>query len=148
MKTIITLFLVSIILFCTFISVPTWANNHCNILPRHETYKLGLPWKKVPCVYTGVMWGQSLLEKTSSWKIETKRSIEKRQILIDKFKNEGCTLYFDGCNTCSKDKDTFSCTIMACSEMKQPKCLSYTIRNSPIPNGNENNSIDRDTTKR
>lgn len=33
-------------------------------------------------------------------------------LLIQKFISEGCTSYYDGCNTCNKDKEGFACTLM------------------------------------
>lgn len=51
----------------------------------------------------------------------------KNDLLIQKFISEGCTSYYDGCNKCNinMDRSGFSCTLMGCDVIGEPKCLIY-----------------------
>ena len=49
---------------------------------------------------------------------------------IQEFIQAGCISYFDGCNSCSVDDTGQSaCTIMACEQMGEPKCLEFKAAN-------------------
>jgi hypothetical protein len=145
MKKFLIIFIGAIIGFLTFVSVPIYIKNDCGILPWPVVTKWGLPWKKMPCKYVGVMWGKSLLEYGNDFKcvvdkqgfcflygsckpnecnpkIEYKTNDSKIEQLI----NNGCISYFDGCNTCSVDaSNSRICTLMWCETMQTPKCLQY-----------------------
>ena len=62
-KKLITALVLVLFVFLLFISVPTYVNNECNIFPFPSRLVLGLPWKKIPCSYHGLMWGNSLIEQ-------------------------------------------------------------------------------------
>lgn len=62
MRNIKRFLIIFFVVFFLFISIPTYIRTSCNILPLPTPTFLGLPWKKIPCKYTGVMWGPSLVE--------------------------------------------------------------------------------------
>lgn len=165
-----TLILISslLLLFLIFVSVPKYVSHSggaCIMLPIPYKKVLGLPWKpSAICGYNGIIWGYSVLDEIGYWSCvineqgfcflfgscnntscrtkETPNYINKTDtVLIQKFISEGCTSYYDGCNTCTKNKDGFSCTIMWCSLMNEPKCLNYEEKIVITPKGDENNSI-------
>lgn len=155
-----------------FVSVPRYVSSSggaCILLPKPYKLVLGLPWKPSICGYNGIIWGQSIWESMGYWKCiideqgfcflfgscsdtscranETSKSVYKTDTSkIQKFISEGCTSYYDGCNTCNKYKDGFSCTIMWCSVMNEPKCLSYTEKIITAPKGDENNPVYHELT--
>jgi hypothetical protein len=55
---------------------------------------------------------------------------------------DGCTQWFDGCNTCHRQgpTDPFSCTMMMCFQRGTPNCLSYSpgYTNRPVINVSPN----------
>ncbi len=41
---------------------------------------------------------------------------------------ENCTVWFDGCNTCTgDDPELMGCTKMACYEYEEPMCLEFSV---------------------
>lgn len=54
--------------FLLCISIPIKVHNNCQIFPFPTQFFLGMPWKKIPCKYTGIMWGPSALEYVIGFK--------------------------------------------------------------------------------
>merc|ERR1719424_1019107 len=46
---------------------------------------------------------------------------------------EGCTTWFDGCNTCGRDSPTvpMACTMMACFRQGNPECRGWAVGYGP-----------------
>lgn len=135
-----------VIIFCTFVSVPIYVSNDCNFPQRgtSET-KLGLPWKRSPCPYIGVMWGKSLLEYGSDLKclidkqgfcflfgscqeIGCKPTVPSQITVTAVYQliKNGCTSFSNGCNTCDvKSYSQMMCDLIPCNAMHAPTCLEY-----------------------
>lgn len=161
---VLSIFILS---FLVFVSIPRYISNSqgCTMmLPDAYIIILGIPWKEFPCTYKGIVWGESFADHIKELKClfdkggfcfvngsckylscKVKKSpnetiVQKNEALIQKFISEGCTSYYDGCNTCNKGKNGFMCTLMACSTIQEPRCLDY---NSPKPS---NYAGDKDST--
>lgn len=145
MKKAVILLIGLILAFCIFISIPIFIRAECSLLPWPVETKLGLPWKKIPCSYTGIMWGKSALE----YGRDIKCIIDKQGFCflfgscklttcpvnqapqtdnggIRQLIRNGCVSYFDGCNGCSVDENGATmCTEIFCETYQQPRCLEY-----------------------
>jgi len=92
------------------------------------------------------MWGKSILEYGGDMKCSIdkqgfcflfgsckpdectpKTEYETNNVAIQQLINNGCIVYYDGCNRCTVDKSNGQsmCTLRGCSEMDKPKCIEY-----------------------
>ncbi len=138
-----------LLLFVTFISVPIYVNSNCSLLMIEPTVtKWGLPWKKIPCKFTGIMWGKSALEYGEDLKClvdkegycflfnsctpvscpSTEKTPNSNGDAIEELINSGCISYNDGCNDCSVMGDgVAACTKKMCptNYRGEPSCFKY-----------------------